>query len=201
MTYAALGDSFTAGTGCAPGESWADLLAQALANGSELIYENLAEHGATSAEVRRQVDRAIELKPNLVTVVCGTNDLLLRSGDVDDYSRNFGAILAAFVRAVPGAVMVTATAPEKWEFLPLGPRTRARFEAELAALNTATRAVASLYGAEVLDVACHPGLSQAENFAGDGLHPSPLGHRRAARGFRDLVSERFPTPTREETLR
>lgn len=199
--YAALGDSFTAGTGCAPGESWADLLAEALAAEEGLLYENLAEHGATSADVRTQVSRAIELDPDLVTVVCGANDLLLRSGDVDDYSRNLGAILAALTRGAPKAMIVTATAPDRWEFLGLGPRTQARLEAELVALNTATRAVASLYGAEVLDVAGHPGLSRQENFAGDGLHPSPLGHRRAAEGFRALVGERFPMRPREESLR
>ena len=200
-TYVALGDSFTAGTGCAPGESWADLLAATLAAEEGLVYENLAEHGATSADVLGQVTRAVELEPDLVTVVCGTNDLLLRVGDVDDYSRNLGAILATLNRGAPNAMVVTATAPDRWEFLSLGPRTQARFEAELAALNTATRAVASLYGAEVLDVAGHPGLSRQENFAGDGLHPSPLGHRRAAEGFRALVGERFPLRTREESLR
>jgi phosphatidylinositol alpha 1,6-mannosyltransferase len=200
-TYVAIGDSFTAGTGCAPGESWADLLAESIAGDDGLIYENLAEHGATSADVRGQVSRAIELDPDLVTVVCGTNDLLLRTGDVDDYSRNLGAILRELAREAPGAMIVTATAPDRWEFLPLGPRTQARFEAELHALNTATRAVASLYGAEVLDVAGHPGLSRQENFAGDGLHPSPLGHKRAAEGFRALVADRFPTRIREESLR
>jgi lysophospholipase L1-like esterase len=98
-------------------------------------------------------------------------------------------------------MIVTATAPDRWEFLSLGPRTQARFEAELHALNTATRAVASLYGAEVLDVAGHPGLSRQENFAGDGLHPSHLGHRRAADGFKALVADRYPTRLREESLR
>ena len=200
-TYVALGDSFTAGTGCAPGESWADLLAAALAAEEGLVYENLAEHGATSADVRDQVKRALALEPDLVTVVCGANDLLLRSGDVDEYSRNLGAILAALTRGAPEAMIVTATAPDRWEFLGLGPRTQARLEAELVALNTATRAVASLFGAEVLDVAGHPGLSRQENFAGDGLHPSPLGHRRAAEGFRALVGERFPMRSREESLR
>ena len=200
-TYVALGDSFTAGTGCAPGESWADILAEAMAGEDGLIYENLAEHGATSADVLRQVSRALELDPDLVTVVCGTNDLLVRSGDVDDYSRNLGAILRDLTRRAPDAMIVTATAPDRWEFLPLGPRTQARFEAELAALNTATRAVASLYGAEVLDVAGHAGLSRQENFAGDGLHPSPLGHRRAAEGFRALVADRFPIRMREESFR
>jgi phosphatidylinositol alpha 1,6-mannosyltransferase len=200
-TYVALGDSFTAGTGCAPGESWADILAEAMAGEDGLIYENLAEHGATSADVLRQVSRALELSPDLVTVVCGTNDLLDRSGDVDDYSRNLGSILGTLNRWAPDAMIVTATAPDRWEFLPLGPRTQARFEEELAALNTATRAVASLYGAEVLDVAGHPGLSRGENFAGDGLHPSRLGHKRAAEGFRALIADRFPIRMREESFR
>jgi phosphatidylinositol alpha 1,6-mannosyltransferase len=200
-TYVALGDSFTAGTGCAPGESWADILAEAIAGGGGLIYENLAVHGATSADVRRQVSRAIGLEPDLVTVVCGTNDLLLRSGDVDDYSRNLGSILHALTSSRPDAMIITATAPDRWEFLGLGPRTQARFEAELRALNTATRAVASLYGAEILDVAGHPGLSRQENFAGDGLHPSALGHQRAAEGFRALVADRFEIRTREESIR
>ena len=199
--YVALGDSFTAGTGCAPGERWPDLLADALAGSNGLIYENLAEHGATSADVRKQVSRAIQVEPDLVTVVCGANDLLLRSGDPVEYSRNLSAILGALADALPKAMLVTATAPEHWEFLPLGPRTRARLEDDLVALNKTTRAVAALHGAEVLDVAGHEGLSREENFAGDGLHPSPLGHRRAAEGFAVLLAERFGLTVHEESLR
>jgi len=49
-SYVALGDSFTAGTGCDPGLGWADRLARALPDGA--VYRNLAKHGATSADVR-----------------------------------------------------------------------------------------------------------------------------------------------------
>jgi lysophospholipase L1-like esterase len=58
-------------------------------------------------------------------------------------------------------------------------------------LNRATRTVANAYGVPCLDVAGHPGLSVPENFAEDGLHPSALGHERAALGFAELLAETF----------
>ena len=198
-SYVALGDSFTAGTGCPPGLCWADRLAAALADGDgDFAYENLARHGATSADVRAELGRAIQLEPDLVTVVCGTNDLLLRRLDPLAYSRNLSAILAGLGRAVPGVRIVTATAPERWDFLPLGPRTRARLEADLVRMNHATRGLAAAHGAAVLDVAGHAGLSLAENFDGDGLHPSPLGHRRAAEAFGALIARHFEIAIKEE---
>jgi lysophospholipase L1-like esterase len=199
--YVALGDSFTAGTGCAPGEGWADRLALALSGGADdFAYENLASDGARSADVRDQAHRALQLEPDLVTVVCGTNDLLYGRLDPLTYSRNFSSILGSLRRALPAVRIATATAPERWDFLPLGPRTRARLESALIRLNHATRALAEAYDVAVLDVADHPGLSQPENFAGDGLHPSPLGHRRAAEGFGALISSRFDIPIQEEAL-
>ena len=201
-SYVALGDSFTAGSGCRPGEGWADRLAAALAGEvHHFAYENLAEDGATSADVRAQLGRALQLEPDLVTVVCGTNDLLYERLDPLAYSRNMSAILTGLTGALPGVSVVTATAPERWDFLSLGPRTRARLEAGLVRLNHATRGLAAAHGAAVLDVAGHPGLSNAENFAGDGLHPSPLGHRRAAEAFGRLIADRFEFPIHEEALR
>lgn len=199
-SYVALGDSFTAGTGCAPGEGWADRLAAAFPRTGRFVYENLAADGATSADVRRQVGRALQLEPDLVTVVCGTNDLLYGRLDPLAYSRNLSAILGGLVRAMPTLRVVTATAPERWDFLEVGPRTRARLEAGLVRMNGMTRALAAAHGAAVLDVAGHPGLSLAENFDGDGLHPSPLGHRRAAKAFGELIAKRFELPIREEAL-
>ena len=50
--YVAIGDSFTAGTGCEPGTAWPERLAAALrASSPDLELVNLAVHGATSAEV------------------------------------------------------------------------------------------------------------------------------------------------------
>jgi lysophospholipase L1-like esterase len=188
-SYAALGDSFTAGTGCAPGESWADRLAARLAGGrSEFAYRNLAVEGATSANVLDQLGAALQLEPDLVTVVCGANDVLLSVlPDPHAYSRRLAGVVRRLREALPTVLIVTATAPERWDFLELGPRTRRRVERGIARFNAATRTVAEAHDLPCLEVATHPGLADAENFVADGLHPSPLGHRRAAIGFSQLL--------------
>jgi lysophospholipase L1-like esterase len=181
--YVALGDSFTAGKGCAPGESWADRLAKSLGDGGSPIgYFNLAVEGATSADVlERQVGPALQLEPDLVTLICGANDVLVSvRPDVEGYRERLASILDRLRGGLPGVAILTATSPEQWRFAELRPRTRARVIRGVEAINDATREVAASRGVPCLDVASHPGLNDPENFAPDGLHPSPAGHARAA---------------------
>ncbi|MEX2106077.1 MAG: SGNH/GDSL hydrolase family protein [Solirubrobacterales bacterium] len=180
-TYAALGDSFTAGQGSADGERWAGRLAASLrAVNADLVYRNLAVDGASSAEVLEQVPMAIEIKPDLVTVICGANDVLLTSRpDIEGYEWRFSEILERLRDAVPEAAILTATAPESWHFMELRPRTKARLVKALSDLNGVTRTVAARHRVPCLNVAGHPGLTDRANFSADGLHPSALGHERA----------------------
>lgn len=180
--YVALGDSFTAGRGCEESERWADRIAASLRlTNPRLTYRNIAVDGATSAEVLEQVPQAIELRPDLVTVICGANDILLASRpDVDGYEARFGEILGRLRKELPGAAILTATAPESWHFMELRPRTQARLVQALADLNEVTRRVAAQHSVPCLIVAGHPGLTDPANFSADGLHPSVLGHERAA---------------------
>ena len=191
--YAALGDSFTAGTGCLPGQAWPERLAAGMRScNPQLELRNLAVEGATSEEVVEQLPEAIELEPDLVTIVCGANDVLRSTRpDAHAYARRLASVFGRLQDANPVVRIVTATAPERWDFLPLGPRTRARVERGVTRINRATRGVADAYGVPCLEVAGHPGLCEGENFSADGLHPSALGHARAARGFAELIRERF----------
>ena len=191
--YVAIGDSFTAGTGCAHGEAWPDRLAAKLRRRHRrLALRNLASHGATSAAVLDQLPEALQLEPDLVTVVCGPNDVLRSTRpDHEGYARRLTTIFVRLRDANPDVRIATATAPDRWDFLELGPRTRARVESGIERLNAATRSVAARHGVACLDVAAHPGLHDPENFAADGLHPSPLGHARAAAGFSFLLRNHF----------
>ncbi len=181
-TYVALGDSFTAGNGAPPGERWADRVAAMLRGANPgLVYENLAVDGARSAEVLEQLPAALALRPDLVTVICGANDVLLTARpDLAGYEARFAEILARLGEAESRPAVMTATAPESWQFMELRPRTRARLGRSLTELNAATRRLAAEHGVFCLEVAGHPGLADPANFSADGLHPSPLGHRRAA---------------------
>ena len=70
-SFAALGDSFTAGTGTETGDCWADRLAASLrGRRPDLMYRNLAWEGATSAQALEQVATAIEIEPDLVSLIC-----------------------------------------------------------------------------------------------------------------------------------
>jgi len=181
-SYVALGDSFTAGRESIAAERWADRLADSLrATNPGLAYANLAADGATSADVLAQVPAALEREPDLVTVICGANDVLLTSRpDIDGYEQRFSAILERLREGAPGAAILTATAPESWHFMELRPRTKARLVKALSELNAVTRTVAARHGVPCLAVAGHPGLSDRANFSADGLHPSTQGHERAA---------------------
>ncbi len=122
--YAALGDSFTAGRDSIEAERWSDLLAAGMRRvNPELRYENFAVDGATSGEVLEdQVGPALALEPDLISVICGANDVLLATRpDVEGYARSFDAILGRLRSGAPEAKLVTATAPEGWQFMDLRP--------------------------------------------------------------------------------
>ncbi len=190
MTYTALGDSFT--SGLKAGEPrWADEVARALGDGTR--YENLAWVGATSADVElKQLDRALELEPDVVTVVCGANDVLESvRPDERAYADRLSRIFARLRRDAPRAEVVTATYPDIAQFLDLRPRTRARVEKGMELFNNACRAVARAHGVHLLDSFDHPAADERDTYAADGFHPSAEGHRRAAAAFLRALGSRF----------
>ncbi len=188
-SYAAFGDSFTAGTGCAPGECFADRLASWLASAHPgFEYRNFAVEGATSEQVLDQLAPALRFQPDLATVVCGANDVLFSvRPDADAYARRLTVMFRVLCDLDPPTRILTATAPERWDFLELGPRTRSRLERGMVAFNEATRRVAADFAVPCLEVADHPGLAEPANFVADGLHPSALGHDQAAAAFIRLL--------------
>jgi lysophospholipase L1-like esterase len=191
--YAALGDSFTAGRESVIGQRWADRVASGLRQVNPgLVYENLAVDGADSAEVLEQVPVATALRPNLVTVICGANDVLLTTRpDVEGYEERFARILTALRGELPEAAIVTGTAPESWHFMDLRPRTRKRIADATEALNEATRRIASEHEVVCLPVAGHPALEDPANYAADGLHASQRGHELIARETGRFLHEAF----------
>jgi lysophospholipase L1-like esterase len=189
-TYVAMGDSFTAGL--EPGmPRWPDELAQALGPG--VRYENLAVVGATSEHVEReQLPRAVELEPDLVTLVCGANDVLDSTRpDADAYAVRLSRMFARLRRGAPHAEILTATYPDISRFLDLRPRSRARVEKGMRLFNAACRAVAGRHGVVLLEGFDHPVGRLRAAFADDGFHPSAEGHRRAAAEFLSSLTSRI----------
>jgi phosphatidylinositol alpha 1,6-mannosyltransferase len=179
VIYAALGDSFTAGL---DGQgSWPDLVAEGLP-GDE--YVNLASVGATSEDVEEfQLPEALALQPELVTMVCGANDVLESvRPDPAGYSMRLLRMFGRIRTEAPGALVVSMTYPDLSRFLELRPRSAARVRRGMDLYNEALRGAARRRGVVVLEAEGHPGADDRGNFAEDGFHASDEGHRRIARG-------------------
>jgi lysophospholipase L1-like esterase len=181
-TYVALGDSFTAGL-VAGEPRWPDQVARGL--GPATRYENLAWVGATSADVEeKQLPRALSLSPDVITLVCGANDVLESvRPDVDGYAERLSRMFDRLRSDCPSTEVVTATYPDISRFLNLRPRTRARVQLGMRRFNSACRRVADRHGVALLEGFDHPAAEERETYADDGFHPSPEGHRRAAAAF------------------
>lgn len=189
ITYVAIGDSFTAGL--QPDKPrWPDEVARAL--GPDVRYENLASVGATSEQVEReQLPQALALKPDLVTLICGANDVLESTRpDAAGYAARLSRMFGRLRREAPRAEIVTATYPDLSRFLDLRPRSRARVEKGMLLFNAASRDVAERHDITLLEGFDHPVAENRETFAEDGFHPSPEGHRYAAAMFLRAMSLR-----------
>lgn len=201
--YVAMGDSFTAGNGLAPELRWPDLLARSLRESNpDLEYFNLARDGADSEAVLEQVPAAIAARPDLVTLVCGANDVILSlRPDISSFVGRLELMIDRIERSVPGVKILAATYPEGWAFDGAGPRTAARIQAGMRDLNQAILEVTAGRDVTCLDVIDHPGIDEPENFESDGLHPSELGHRHAAAEFRQAVEAHFPNRNRKRRIK
>ncbi|MDP9136376.1 MAG: SGNH/GDSL hydrolase family protein [Actinomycetota bacterium] len=194
--FAALGDSLSAGAEGDPSVPWPDLAAQALAgDGDELAFRNLAAAGATSTDVAIwQLQQAVDFRPDLISVICGANDVLLSvRPDPEVFTAVFDGIVDSLRRRLPRALIVTATYPRIASLLPLRERTGARIERGIDGVNAAIREVARRRDLICLEWAGHPGVDDPQNFARDRFHPSAEGHRRAAVAFAEgLTAELDP---------
>lgn len=178
-TYVAMGDSFTAGLGTETGPIWADLVASRLRQANPgLRFNNIAVYGATSEGVAQQAEIALGKEPDLVTVVCGMNDVLKSVRlDPEGFAARLAAIFDRLQAELPGAAILTATAPGNLTFPePARPPTQAHIVDGLRTLNRTILMQAGERGIPALRWSEHPGLRDPGNFAEDGLHPSARGH-------------------------
>jgi lysophospholipase L1-like esterase len=201
--FVTLGDSITLGIGDpvrtpgppgdadAPGRSgrrswrgWAALLAEGLPD-PEL--HNLAGNGARIADVERdQLPRALQLRPDVASVVAGVNDTLRPNFD----PVQIAAALAHTVGALRAAdaIVLTMRLPDPGRMLGV-PGVLARPLARRAhEINLVMDGVAERFGTLHFDAAGDAEAYSPGMWAADRLHPSERGHRLIARRFHALLA-------------
>jgi lysophospholipase L1-like esterase len=205
-----MGDSFTAGIGDPepgiPGgvRGWADRIAEELSSGrQDFAYANLAISGLVLRQILdQQLAAAIALKPDLVTLSAGGNDLIFHRSDPD----RLAAMLDAGVGMLSstGATIVLFTGPDWGDTLLFG-----HLRGKVAVFNENLRAIAARHNGVVADLWVLRQLSHPQMWDPDRLHFSPLGHHTIAKmvldtlevphSLRPLQPEPVPTGTWRES--
>ncbi len=178
--YVAIGDSSTEGVddpdtnGSYRG--WANRLAERIARAQgSLLYANLAIRGRRTRQIRdEQLDRALDMRPDLVTLFSGTNDVVARHFDLQRVAEDVAHMHRAVTES--GATLLTFTLPDLTTVMPLARLISQRVEA----LNAMLREVAAASGALLVDFATHPVASDARLWSSDRLHANSAGHARIA---------------------
>ncbi|WP_403025102.1 SGNH/GDSL hydrolase family protein [Salinibacterium sp. GXW1014] len=187
--YVALGDSFTEGIGDpepqSPGghRGWADRVAEVLSiDHQPFSYANLAIRGRLLQQIiDEQVEPALALKPDLVSISAGGNDIIRPNTDPDEVAHRLeGAVTR--LRS-DGATLVLFNGPD----IGMTPVMR-RLRGKVAIYNENLRGIAHRHDAIVVDMWSMRELQDPRMWAPDRLHFSPVGHHTIARAVLDALN-------------
>ncbi|PPF85538.1 SGNH hydrolase [Subtercola sp. Z020] len=181
--YVALGDSFTEGIGDPEPRSegghrgWADRVAEVLSAQADgnFSYANLAIRGRLIRQIlEEQVEPALELKPDLITISAGGNDIIRPGTDPDRIAAQLDAGMARLSES--GATIVVFTGTDVG-FSPVFRSIRGK----VAIYNENIRAIAAKYDLVVADQWGLGAIQNAGMWAPDRLHLNAYGHHEIAR--------------------
>lgn len=179
--YVALGDSFTEGVGdpdpTRPNglRGWADRVAEVLSRENpDFGYANLAIRGRKlPAILDEQLEPALALHPDLVTIYAGANDILRPKVDIDALAERYDDALGRL--AATGARLLVFTA-----FDPGGSAIYRPLRGRFALYNEFVRDSARRVGADVVDFWRLREYRDWRYWDADRMHMGPAGHQRMA---------------------
>jgi lysophospholipase L1-like esterase len=179
--YVAIGDSSTEGLEDPDGDGgyigFADRLAQHIADGQDepLEYANLAIRGLRMREIRTtQLDDALAMQPDLMTIFGGVNDVISARCDFDALRAEFVIVFGEARRS--GSTVVTFTMPDPAAINPLAANLRDR----VSKLNAIIRSEAARRDVLLVDFEEYPVAVDPRLWFDDRLHGNTLGHIRVA---------------------
>lgn len=178
-SYVAIGDSFTEGLNDPLPDGtfrgWADRLAGILGRGRpEFRYANLALRGKMLAEILdEQLPVALEIKPDLVTVCAGGNDIIVPGADVDAVAARLEEGVAQLRAAGINVVIFTGPDTKQMSVMSI-------LRSKVGIYNAHLWAIADRHGARVVDLWAMDVLHDLRAWSDDRLHFTADAHRRIA---------------------
>jgi len=188
--YVALGDSQTEGLWDGDDDTGLRGFADRLATRLDqlypgLQYANLAVRGRTTRDVLdNQLPAALAMRPDLVTVCVGMNDMVRPGRWFDTALVELETVYTRL--AETGAAVVTTTFPDVARILPVGRVLAAR----LQQINALIANSAASHGFGLVDLFTAPSMMDPEVWSSDRMHASPYGHQL----FADAAAEALGLP-------
>jgi lysophospholipase L1-like esterase len=193
--YVALGDSFTEGVGDSV-DGFAklgamDRLAAAFRQSSPgLQFTNLAKSGLLVSEVReQQLETALALEPDFVTLVAGANDILKGRFNAAGWEQEFQILFEALARS--GAVVVTGGVPNFPLLKTLKESHQVGMTRIISKANNIMRRVSDRYQVIYIDSWSISALSNQEDWSLDGVHLNSRGYFKFAQEIIQVLEQRL----------
>ncbi|HEX2914028.1 MAG TPA: SGNH/GDSL hydrolase family protein [Chloroflexia bacterium] len=188
--YVALGDSLTEGVGDYVDGidrlGWVDQFYEMLrTHNPGLLYTNLGQRDLMAHEVRySQLEVALAIKPDLVSVIAGANDIFKRQWHPERYEHMMADMFEQLLAS--GATVITATMPDL-RYLPVAPGTREKLLPKIMQLNEVVRRLAFRYDLALAETWYHPITLEKANWSKDGLHLNAFGYTGLARNVYEAL--------------
>jgi phosphatidylinositol alpha 1,6-mannosyltransferase len=158
----------------------ASVSASRVAGRGSFRYANLAIRSSRIRDVvAGQLPAALALRPDLVSVLIGANDLVKQGANPVRLAADVEGIVRTLRSAGADVLLATPFLPHR--------RAARIFARRFARFNSELRRIARDTGALLLDVEALPSVSRLDLWAEDGVHLRSAGHRLLAYRAADVL--------------
>lgn len=180
FVYVALGDSTVEGVGASnKNKSYPSLIHNFIkADHSATKFYNFGQRGATTSDViHNQLEQTLALKPDLITISIGANDIF-HAARVKTFEKRINYILQTLVQNTQAIIVIT-TIPD-FSLVSAFPKVFRKYcELRSRIFNTVIKDSVHDSGVILVDLYSQVkafGRSHPDLIASDGLHPSDVGY-------------------------
>jgi lysophospholipase L1-like esterase len=159
---------------------WPDQLVRELRGvRPDLAYLNLGKQSLLAAQIRaRQLEPALQFKPDLAAVLAGGYDIFQTTFDIDAVETELARVVSALRRT--GCTVLTIGLLNTTSAACVQEKHRKPLNERIVLLARRTQAVSARLGATYVDLPRDPGNTQAI-YSANGLHLNRHGHTIIAR--------------------
>lgn len=188
--FVAIGDSFTVGIGDEVEgialKSWVDHFAQL--HTPALAYTNLAKRGLVAKEIReQQLDEALSMKPSLVSIIAGANDILKGRWNCQEFEDEMRLMVDTLHKS--GASIIIGNLPDFTIRLPMQPEQKQLIRGQLVAANEIIQSLINDYNLVHINMWSHPSINDNKYWSKDLVHANSLGYQQIGEVIFELFTK------------